>query len=372
MAEPASAARDFLLIGGARAELLAAPPQRLPDEGFVWLDVPTGADRGWADDVRRLTGIALFDEHLSDSENASHPSFYDATERYEMIIFRALAFKPDLLDHDPDQPIVIATRPAVFFVLPRCLVTIRAADSRLFASLRERLLSAAQFNQRLPQQPEELMFRLLSAMVDRYLELRKPLTEKLDAWQRQLLNPRRAFRNWAPLLEAKMEIRKLQNLSEEQLDAIQEWRDERIEHADPAAGTHSLPPISSMLAVRSTDLTEHIQRVLNHARSLESAVESAIQLHYAATSYRTAEIMRVLTVLTAVFMPLTLITGIFGMNFEFLPGIHSRAGFWITLGTMVLIALLLIAFFSAKRYLETSSGQRAIGRPRDSASTQEP
>jgi Mg2+ and Co2+ transporter CorA len=365
----------YMTITAQAATLQDEPPPALPKRGFLWIDVNSGSDRQWATAVRTLTATAIFDEHLADSENASHPSFFDSTQRYEMIVFRGLVRVPD---EDRGGPMQIRTRPVTFFVLPGCLVTIRPGDSRLFAFHRERLLTADRAGIRLPASPEELMFRLLSGMVDRYLELRQPLTEELESLQRRLLNPRRAFRDWAPLLDARSELRRLQNLCEEQLDAIQEWRDERGERAGvddrdairaaqmeagmamaDAGGFDApgslLPALSDALAVRATDLEEHVRRVLRHAAAMESSVESAIQLHFSATSYRTAEIMRVLTVITAVFMPLTLITGIFGMNFEFLPGIHSRTGFYLTLAAMALIATALIGFFGAKRYLETSN-----------------
>ena len=63
--------------------------------------------------------------------------------------------------------------------------------------------------------------------------------------------------------------------------------------------------------------------------------------------------MRTLTVITAVFMPLNLVTGFFGMNFEGLPLIHSMRGFWITVGLMVTTGLGLIFLFWRKRLLST-------------------
>ena len=59
--------------------------------------------------------------------------------------------------------------------------------------------------------------------------------------------------------------------------------------------------------MRTADVVGHIHRVLNHARRLESSVESAVQLHFSATAYRTNQVMRTLTAITAVFLPLTLI-----------------------------------------------------------------
>ena len=60
------------------------------------------------------------------------------------------------------------------------------------------------------------------------------------------------------------------------------------------------------------------------------------------------------TVLTAIFMPLNLVTGFFGMNFEGLPLIHSRTGFWSIFFAMLLVGIGLSVFFWRKRYLSTS------------------
>ena len=65
--------------------------------------------------------------------------------------------------------------------------------------------------------------------------------------------------------------------------------------------------------------------------------------------------MRTLTVLTAIFLPLNLIAGIFGMNFEFIPLLHVHDGFWWALLAMLAIAIGLAVFFWRKRYLMRSA-----------------
>ena len=343
---------------GGSVALPEAPGVLLPN-GFLWIDVHANTGRQWAQEVARLTGVEIFEEHLLDTENPAHPSFYDSTADYEIIVMRALGPKPP-----PTVPprIRIQTWPAVFVVLPRCLVTIHPPDNQLDPQVRERVLAASRYNQRLPAQPEELMLRLLSGLVDRYLALRQPLTAQLESWQRNLLNPRRPFKDWTTLLEARMELRKLQHLSEEQLDAIQEWRDERLEHDEPGQDqAPALPALSAALTVRATDLVEHIQRVLHHARGQESSIDSAVQLHFSATAFRTAEIMRVLTVLTAIFLPMTLVTGIFGMNFHTMPLVETPHGFWLILAGMALIGVVMLVVFTARRYVEAPLPRR-VGR----------
>jgi magnesium transporter len=68
-------------------------------------------------------------------------------------------------------------------------------------------------------------------------------------------------------------------------------------------------------------------------------------------SHRTTEIMRLLTLITAIFMPLTLITGIFGMNFEFTPGLHKTYGFWLSLAGMIGVVIGMLGYFHHKRWL---------------------
>ena len=77
-------------------------------------------------------------------------------------------------------------------------------------------------------------------------------------------------------------------------------------------------------------------------------------MHFSALGQRTNDIMRTLTVLTAIFLPLNLITGIFGMNFDFLPLIHENGGFWTALGLMAAVGGGLGLFFWRKRYLGTT------------------
>jgi magnesium/cobalt transport protein CorA len=319
---------DLWKIEPGRPAAAVGADEPLPAAGYAWLDLTYDEVERLRHEVERLTGVHIFDDHVADAGNPAHPSFFDNTEQYELVIFRGLA---------PESSVEkVVTRPMTLFNFDRLLVTVRAPDSLSVAHVKTRFLATPA---KCPGSPDELMHRLLSSMVDHYLDLRQPLTQRLDRWQKLLLDPRKPFRDWAKLLESRGEIRKLQHLCEEQRDAIQEWRDYRI--AD----------IGATLQVRLADLVEHIERVLHHVRTIENQAESAVQLYFASTSYRTAEIMRLLTIITATFMPLTLITGIFGMNFEFSPGLHSQGGFWISLLGMAAVVAAMLVYFRLKRWL---------------------
>lgn len=344
--------------------------------GFMWIDcthdeVACDTD-AWRDQIEKLTNIRVYDLHLKDICNLSHPSYFDATQDYELVVFQKLALNGEangvtnsVTDINkkkiPAALHRLQTQPVSFVLIGNTLVTIRAAQSRTIEGMRTRLLSykpkdSNSLSSRLPSSPEDLMLRLLNLMVDQYLDLRQPLTNQLDRWQHALLDPRKPFNNWVALLDSRVELRKLEHLCEEQYDSIQELRDHFVDTYD-AKGSE-LSRAKDLLLVRTNDVMEHINRVLNHTRRLEASLESSVQIHFAAVAHKTSETMRLLTVITALFMPLTLITGIFGMNFTKMPWINDDTGFKWTIGLMGLSVLLFLIALGLQSYLG-NRGQRA-------------
>ncbi len=83
-------------------------------------------------------------------------------------------------------------------------------------------------SRKLPMTPLDLSLRLLNSMVDGYLDLRVPLTQRLELWQQELLQGHRRFTKWNQLLQESMSFQQVENLCEEQIDTLQELRDEII------------------------------------------------------------------------------------------------------------------------------------------------
>jgi Mg2+ and Co2+ transporter CorA len=240
-------------------------------------------------------------------------------------------------------------------VFDRLLITVHPADCAVRDHFADRLAALSGNSEpraaRLPTTPADLMLRMVNYLVDSYLDLRRLLTRQLGELQRDLLDPRSRFQDWPLLLDARNALHMLEDTCEDQRAAIQEWIDALDEWPDP--GDDAARRERELLRVRSRDVLEHIERVLTHVRRLEQSAENAVQMHFSALSHRTNSIMRTLTVLTAIFLPLNLITGFFGMNFDALPLIHSATGVWLIVGLMALLMIGLAAFFWRKRYLGT-------------------
>ena len=370
--------RIFTITPDSATELATDAPLadlQLPAQGYLWIacarrefEVKQAQVQGA---LHNLCGQQLVHLHISDLLNNQLPSHYDYTSQYDVLVFRRLAAGNSEADlNQPGMPLQrqlarggppilrrIDTSPVGFAVFDRVLLTVHPTDCAVRDAYATKLLNNTAVathaaGARIPTSPADLTMRLVNHMVDSYLALRRKLTHQLDHWQSELLNPKTRFNNWGALLEARHALHNLDEICEDQRAAVQDWI-EAIKTWPPAA-TAAGQREQDLLQVSSRDVLEHIERVVHHVRRLEQSAETAVQMHFNAQSHRANEIMRTLTVLTAVFLPLNLIAGIFGMNFDFIPLLHQANGFWFAVALMGATALGLVVFFWRKRYLENS------------------
>ena len=343
------------------------------NKGFLWIACTHDEFGAQQKDIQKalmsLCAAQLVDLHISDLLNPFLPSHYDYTYQYEVLVFRRLAGQQESDETLPSgsapgkrrggPPILrrIHTRPVGFAVFDRVLLSVHPKECPARETITERLLAAVSTDSRAsgnrpPASPGDLMLRIVNLIVDGFLELRRELTHQVDRWQAELLDPKSRFSNWSAMLDARLTLHYLDELCEDQRAAIQDWTDALKARTDPLNDLQLRE--RELLEVRSRDVLEHIERVAHHVRRLEQSTETAVQMHFNSQGYRTNNIMRTLTTLTAIFLPLNLIAAIFGMNFDSLPLIHQHSGFWWALGSMGFIALTLCLFFWRKNYLSRS------------------
>jgi Mg2+ and Co2+ transporter CorA len=348
--------RVFHVQGDQFTELQALP-DAAPDNGYVWIGIARAEFELQQVDVQtalqRWTGGQLVDLHVSDLLNEQLPSHFDYTSWYDLLVFRRLVASSDVAAATMTR---VDTSPVGFAVFDRVLLTVHPADCLVREFFATRLQQQqgsgieARSGTRVPPSPADLALRMVNFIVDSYLDLRRLLTKQLDQLQRDLFSP--GAGGWKSLLDSRNNLHLLEETCEDQRAAITEWIDAQDEL--PPATEAAVLRERELLRVRTRDVQEHIERVLTHVRRLESMVENAVQIHFSAQSHRTNEIMRTLTVLTAIFLPLNLVTGFFGMNFEGLPLIHSPRGFWVVFCVMLVLGIGASWFFWRKRYLERS------------------
>ena len=379
----------------ASLRFVDAAPAQPPHDGFVWIFLEQHEFEAAQSQIQKaalnLGGSTLLDLHCQDLASAAHPSHYDSTSIYDLIIFRRLATQLETQAEDAKEKAIhddhgqagktrkrgerlptfnrISSKAVGFAVFDRCLISVHPPGCYAAKSFIQRFLADAKFSldasgadpasarQRLPISPADLALRMINAMVDRYLDLRKVLASQLELWQADLLRANSRFDNWGALMTARTQLHVLEDLCDEQLDAMQEWLDSLREQPlvafmkDDDHATQTAQLRRDQLVARARDVMEHIQRVTQHARRLEQSAETVVQIHFNAQNNRTSDVMRTLTAVTAIFLPINLITGFFGMNFEHIPGLKSPTAFWMTVGLMVLVVVFVLTIFMRKRYI---------------------
>ncbi|OTG95557.1 magnesium transporter CorA family protein [Acinetobacter sp. ANC 3832] len=349
-------------------------PTHDQEQQFMWIDCTredvVNHSEQWQQDILKQSQLFLNEYHIKDILNLEHPCAFDTMDEYDLLIFRKL-ITPDDKIYSGENAVEkhesvfgLATSPVSFIFTSQVLITVREQGNHAIENYLSRITNIMNKGideqnkpRKLPTTPIDLALRLLNTMIDGYLDLRNPLSRRVEFWQQELLQGNRRFEKWHQLFQENMAFQQIENLCEEQIDALQEFRDEIVENYAHLKGKKRTEK-QDITLVRVDDLVSHVERIQKYTTRLASAIQSAIDLHFSAVANQTNENMRILAILTAVFAPLTLLTGVYGMNFEFIPGLKNPVGFWIMLIVMLVCTLLLMIYFY-RRHL-VGRGERSV------------
>lgn len=116
-----------------------------------------------------------------------------------------------------------------------------------------------------------------------------------------------------------------------------------------ARGEYSL--ISKRAQIYYRNIYDHLVRIEMLAQSLRELADSILATHLSSVSNRMNEVMKVLSIVASIFLPLTLMAGIYGMNFASMPGLQWRYGYFALLGIMAVVAVSLVIYFKRRKWV---------------------
>lgn len=299
---------------------------RLPaDETVTWVNVGG---------VHKVDVLEAFGKHfglhpllLEDIANTDQRPKLDDYETYFFLVMKMLMIS--------ERGDIVVEQ--VSFVLGRNYVLSFQEDGAdVFHSVRDRLRGG---KGRLRQNGSDyLLYALIDAVVDQYFAVLEMLGERIESLQerviadpkpdtlkdihalkRQLLFVRRAV--W-PLREA------INNLSRSECAFLRE-----------------------PTRIFFRDVYDHVVQIVDTIETLREMVSASLDIYLSSVSYRLNTVMRVLTVITTIFMPLTFIAGIYGMNFEYMPELKWPWGYPMALGIMGVVAAVMLIGFRRKKWL---------------------
>jgi magnesium transporter len=99
------------------------------------------------------------------------------------------------------------------------------------------------------------------------------------------------------------------------------------------------------------DVYDHVVQIVDTVETLREMVSASLDIYLSSISYRLNAVMKVLTIITTIFMPLTFIVGVYGMNFEHMPELRWKWGYPAVWALMVLVGVGMLLLFRKKRWL---------------------
>jgi len=292
---------------------------------LIWLDL--------GDEPTEEAGHLLREEFglhplaVSDALRARHPPKLEDFGDYTFLLFRGLS--ADSRDID------FSTIQLALFVGRRFLVTRHSAES----PSTDRLWREAQENAGpVAASPATLALRLCRIMVDRYLGILLALEPRLEELEDEILHaPRDEL--LGELAGYKSSLKKLRRIFAYHQQVFSALRN-GASRLFGAEVVHEL-----------NDVYEHQERAVSLSGLYHELAVDLVESYLSLASHHLNRIMKVLTIVTAIFVPLSFLAGLYGMNFENIPELHAKSGYFILLGVMAGIAVALLALFRKMRWL---------------------
>lgn len=217
------------------------------------------------------------------------------------------------------------------------LLSFHELDTSLFDNIHERLAKTA--NQRLRQQgPDYLAYRLMDAIIDEYFVVLETIGDQLEKTEESIINnpepqtPRIIYRMKRQMLLLRKAIWPMREAMGHLMHGEEEF-------------------ITPFTQVYLRDLYDHTVQAIDTLETFRDLLSNMLDMYLSSLTNRMNEIMKTLTIITTIFIPITAIASIYGMNFEIMPGLHSIYGYPIALVCMVGVAILMMVYFWRKKWL---------------------
>ena len=198
--------------------------------------------------------------------------------------------------------------------------------------------------------PAFLLHQILDQVVDFYSPVLDDFDDRIDQLEDEIFTLRRPNNQiLAEIMDLKRSVLRLRRISNKQMDIMLRM----------SRGEFHLIPEEMRPFYR--DVYDHIVRVTDLAENYRDLISGSLEAYLSVVSNRLNEIMKVLTIFSAIMLPLTFIAGVYGMNFENMPELHSRYGYFGALIVMLVIAVVMLILFWRRGWIGGGERQTPEG-----------
>jgi magnesium transporter len=293
----------------------------LQDGAVTWIDV-----QGLGDEkiMRSLGDIfGLHPLALEDVVNVPQRPKIERFEKHTLCITRMAL--PREKGVEPEQ--------VSLFVGPNYVLTFQERRGDVFDPIRNRVRQGGPILR--SSGPSYLAYALLDAVIDGYYPILEMFGEKLEALEDEIVaNPRPAVLH--EIHQAKRDLLALRRAMWPQREAINALiRDEN-------------PLITDTVRVYLRDCYDHCVQIMDAIETYRELAAGLMDVYLSSVGNRQNEVMKVLTIIASIFIPLTFMAGIYGMNFENMPELHAAWGYPMLLAAMIVVVVAMIIYFRHK------------------------
>jgi len=297
-------------------------------DSFLWLDFQKTLDE---QDVELLSSLGCHELAIKDAMRKRHPAKVEYFDDNTFVLFRGINSIEDKLTLTPQQ--------IGFFIGERFLITIHSGRS----------ISVDHYwsENRIPElicNPMTLASNVMHYACGRYLEVVLDFEEQLAEAEDTMMS-HGSDELMKELVAYRSQLRKLKRVFSyhEKLSGVLLER-----QLEKESEFESVTDDGEHLKHTLRDLFDRCERLHSLSGMYYEICGDLIDGYLSITSHQLNNTMKILTIITAIFVPLSFLAGLYGMNFEHIPELHYRYGYYVLLGTMGTIAAAMVYFF--KRY----------------------
>jgi len=294
-------------------------------EKVTWIDISGALDRHMIQDLANQFHLhPLLQE---DIVNAFHLPKVEIFPDCVVVIMKRLS----VIDGD------IHFDQVCFILKSNCVIAVNESAEDIFLGVRNRLID--QHGRIRSKRADYLLYALCDHMVDHYFESLRWLDQRIQSLEDQVsVSPTPSTLN--EIQAVKKQVRMLKRYFWFLREMVVE-----LKKADTAL-------IHQKMTKYFSDLGDHVVHILDITESLREDILDVFQRYSAALDHRSNDIMKVLTLVAAIFLPLTFISGVYGMNFKYMPELSYYWAYPIVIGAMISIGLGLAWTFKRKRWFD--------------------
>lgn len=266
----------------------------------------------------------LLEDILHTSQRPKVEDFYN----YVYVVLKMLQMNPESGDIESEQVSLILG--------DNFVITFQETEGDIFDPIRERIRNSRGRIRKMGA--DYLAYALLDTIVDNYFVILESIGDEIESLEDELIeNPdRKTLQKIHKHKRAMIVIRRSVWPLREVISSLQR-------------GESSLFKQGTLIYLR--DVYDHTVQVIDTAEAYRDIMAGMMDIYLSSISNRMNEIMKVLTIISTIFIPLTFIAGVYGMNFDYLPELNLRYGYFAILGVMATVAGVMLLYFRRKKWL---------------------